>query len=94
MMDTFLPVLMTVFLSIGVCGLLCGSIFGLVAVASLSERPKWKYGLVLGSLIIPGFMMVVCLLNYKKTQYASRFLLAGLVSMFGAGVLLLIKTYT
>lgn len=93
MMDTLLPVLMTVFLAIGICGLFCGSIFGLVAVPSLSEQPKWKYGLLLGSLIIPGFMIVVCLLNYKKTQYASRFLLAGLVGMLGAGVLLLIKMY-
>ncbi|UXY17262.1 hypothetical protein N8I74_09710 [Chitiniphilus purpureus] len=49
-----------------------GLIFGLMAAPAVNE----KLGIV--CILIPVLVPFVCLLNYRKTRYASNFLLAGL----------------
>ncbi|TJZ78890.1 hypothetical protein [Chitiniphilus eburneus] len=57
-----------------------GLIFGLMAVPTINE----KLGLV--CILFPILVPLVCLLNYRKTKYASNFFLGGSGSLLLAGI--------
>ncbi len=57
-----------------------GFIFGLMAAPTINE----KLGLV--CIFFPVIVPIVCLLNYRKTKYASNFFLGGLVSFLLTGI--------
>lgn len=61
--------------------LLLGYMFGLVVIPSLVSSPKWKYVALISSIVVPPLVAVICLMNYKRTAYASRFILLGLLAM-------------
>lgn len=75
---------LAVLLALGSAFFVVGQIFGLAAIPKLVEKTGWKYGLLLVSMMIPPIGAVVCLLNYKETRYASRFIVVGAVFLLVA----------
>ncbi|WP_148716646.1 hypothetical protein [Chitinolyticbacter meiyuanensis] len=57
-----------------------GLVFGLMAVPTINE----KLGMV--CILVPVLVPIVCLLNYRKTKYASNFFLGSLAAVLLAGV--------
>ena len=55
--------------------------FGLVVIPSLVDSSKWKYVALISSILVPPLVAVICLMNYKRTAYASRFIILGALAM-------------
>ncbi len=72
-------------LALGSAFFVVGQIFGLAAIPRLVEKTGWKYGLLFVSMMIPPVGAAICLLNYKETRYASRFILVGISLLLVAG---------
>lgn len=66
-------------LGLGVGLMYIGQVFGLVAIPNLPHKERWKVILLIVCMVIPLVGAVVCLLNYRKTEYASRYIAGGLV---------------
>ncbi|TDR28872.1 hypothetical protein [Hydromonas duriensis] len=73
----------------GVGALMVGQMFGVVAVPNLVEKTSWKYFVLFFCMLIPFLGALVCLLNYQKTVYASRFVIVGLACLAASALGLL-----
>ena len=53
----------------------------MVVIPSLVDSSKWKYVALISSILVPPLVAVICLMNYKRTAYASRFIILGALAM-------------
>ena len=67
--------------TLGIGAFFIGNVFGVVAIAN--ANPK----LGIASILFPILITPMCLLNYKKTQYASNFIISGLVLTLTGGAI-------
>ncbi|GHA71127.1 hypothetical protein GCM10009007_10000 [Formosimonas limnophila] len=78
MLITAVSLLLWLSVALAVTGLFLGYVFGLVAVPTVTEKRGWKYFLLITAMVLPLYGAIFCLANYKKTTYASNFILMGL----------------
>ncbi len=88
MLNSILTIVMTIAFALGMGSLFYGWVFGLVAIPTLTNSSRMKYLLLIGGILIPPMGLIICLVNYQKTRYASRFIIAGLFLLAIAGVTL------
>jgi uncharacterized membrane protein len=66
-------ILLTILTILGVGAFFIGNVFGVIAISGINTK------LGIASILFPIIIAPICLFNYKKTQYASNFIISGLV---------------